>query len=139
MAAILVIDAQGGGLGKQLILRIKREMPDVHITAVGTNSIAMAAMKKAGADEAATGENAVVVSCRRAKIIIGPIGIVIADSMIGEVTPAMAVAVAQSPAKRILIPFCNCDNYIAGVDEFNTGHLIASAVEQLKKELASDV
>ena len=139
MAAILVIDAQGGGLGKQLISRIKREMPDVHITAVGTNSIAMAAMKKAGADEAATGENAVVVSCRRAKIIIGPIGIVIADSMIGEVTPAMAVAVAQSPAKRILIPFCNCDNYIAGVDEFNTGHLIASAVEQLKKELASDV
>ncbi len=107
----------------------------MHITAVGTNSIAMAAMKKAGADEAATGENAVVVSCRRARIIIGPIGIVIADSMIGEVTPAMAVAVAQSPAKRILIPFCNCDNYIAGVDEFNTGHLIASAVEQLKKEI----
>ncbi len=135
MAEILVIDAQGGGLGKQLITRIKRELPDVHITAVGTNSIAMAAMKKAGADEAATGENAVVVSCRRARIIIGPIGIVIADSMIGEVTPAMAVAVAQSPAKRILIPFCNCDNYIAGVDEFNTGHLIASAVEQLKKEI----
>ena len=139
MADILVIDAQGGGLGKQLITRIRKELPDVHITAVGTNSIAMAAMKKAGADEAATGENAVVVSCRKAKIIIGPIGIVIADSMIGEVTPAMAVAVAQSPAKRILIPFCNCDNYIAGVDEFNTGHLIASAVEQLKKELASDV
>ena len=135
MAEILVIDAQGGGLGKQLITRIKRELPDVHITAVGTNSIAMAAMKKAGADEAATGENAVVVSCRKARIIIGPIGIVIADSMIGEVTPAMAVAVAQSPAKRILIPFCNCDNYIAGVDEFNTGHLIASAVEQLKKEI----
>ena len=133
MAEILVIDAQGGGLGKQLITRIKRELPDVHITAVGTNSIAMAAMKKAGADEAATGENAVVVSCRKARIIIGPIGIVIADSMIGEVTPAMAVAVAQSPAKRILIPFCNCDNYIAGVDEFHTGHLISSAVELLKK------
>lgn len=135
MAEILVIDAQGGGLGKQLITRIKRELPDVHITAVGTNSIAMAAMKKAGADEAATGENAVVVSCRRAKIIIGPIGIVIADSMIGEVTPNMAVAVAQSSAKRILIPFCNCDNYIVGVEEFNTGHLIAKAVEQLKKDL----
>ena len=139
MTEILVIDAQGGGLGKQLISRIRKEIPDAHITAVGTNSIAMAAMKKAGADEVATGENAVVVSCRKAKIIIGPIGIVIADSMIGEVTPAMAVAVAQSPAKRILIPFCNCDNYIAGVDEFNTGHLIANAVEQLKKELTYSV
>lgn len=139
MADILVIDAQGGGLGKQLITRIRKEIPDVHITAVGTNSIAMAAMKKAGADEAATGENAVVVSCRKAKLIIGPIGMVIADSMIGEVTPAMAAAVAQSPAKRILIPFCNCDNYIAGVDEFNTGHLIANAVEQLKKELTHSV
>ena len=135
MKKILIIDAQGGGLGKQLISRIKKELPEVHITAVGTNSVATAAMKKAGADELATGENAVVVSCRRAEIIIGPIGIVIADSMIGEVTPAMALAVAQSPAKRILIPFCNCDNYIAGVDEFHTGHLISSAVEQLKKEI----
>lgn len=135
MKKVLVIDAQGGGLGKQLISRIKKELPDVFITAVGTNSIATQAMMKAGADEQATGENSVVVSCRKAEIIVGPIGIVIADSMIGEVTPAMAVAVAQSPAKRILIPFCNCDNFIAGVNEFNTGQLIRSAVEQLKKEL----
>lgn len=137
MKKVLVIDAQGGGLGKQLISRIKKELPDVFITAVGTNSIATQAMMKAGADEQATGENSVVVSCRKAEIIVGPIGIVIADSMIGEVTPAMAVAVAQSPAKRILIPFCNCDNFIAGVNEFNTGQLIRSAVEQLKKELES--
>lgn len=135
MKKVLVIDAQGGGLGKQLISRIKKELPDVFITAVGTNSMATQAMMKAGADEQATGENSVVVSCRKAEIIVGPIGIVIADSMIGEVTPAMAVAVAQSPAKRILIPFCNCDNFIAGVNEFNTGQLIRSAVEQLKKEL----
>ena len=137
MKKVLVIDAQGGGLGKQLISRIKKELPDVFITAVGTNSIATQAMMKAGADEQATGENSVVVSCRKAEIIVGPIGIVIADSMIGEVTPAMAVAVAQSPAKRILIPFCNCDNFIAGVNEFNTGQLIRSAVEQLKKEVES--
>ena len=135
MKNILVIDAQGGGLGKQLIARIRKEIPEAHITAVGTNSMATAAMMKAGADEQATGENSVVVACRKAEIIVGPIGIVIADSMIGEVTPAMAVAVAQSPAKRILIPFCSCDNYIAGVNEFNTGHLIQSAIEQLKKEL----
>ena len=137
MKKVLVIDAQGGGLGKQLISRIKKELPDVFITAVGTNSIATQAMMKAGADEQATGENSVVVSCRKAEIIVGPIEIVIADSMIGEVTPAMAVAVAQSPAKRILVPFCNCDNFIAGVNEFNTGQLIRSAVEQLKKELES--
>ena len=135
MKQVLVIDAQGGGLGKQLISRMKKEIPDIHITAVGTNSLATQAMMKAGADEQATGENAVVVACKKAGIIIGPIGIVIADSMIGEVTPAMAVAVAQSPAKRILVPFCSCDNFIAGVSEFNTGHLIRSAVEQLKKEL----
>lgn len=135
MKKVLVIDAQGGGLGKQLISRIKKELPDVFITAVGTNSMATQAMMKAGADEQATGENSVIVSCRKAEIIVGPIGIVIADSMIGEVTPAMAAAVAQSPAKRILIPFCNCDNFIAGVSEFNTGQLIRSAVEQLKKEL----
>ncbi len=132
---ILVIDAQGGGLGKQLISRIKKEIPEAFITAVGTNSAAAEAMRKAGADETATGENSVIVASRRAEIIVGPIGIVIADSMIGEVTPAMAAAVAQSPAKRILIPFCNCDNYIAGVDEFQTGHLISCAIEKLKKEM----
>ncbi len=131
---ILVIDAQGGGLGKQLISRIKKEIPEAFITAVGTNSAAAEAMRKAGADETATGENSVIVASKRAEIIVGPIGIVIADSMIGEVTPAMAVAVAQSPAKRILIPFCNCDNYIAGVDEFQTGYLISCAIEKLKKE-----
>ncbi len=135
MTSVLVIDAQGGGLGKQLITRIKKEMPDLFITAVGTNSIATAAMKKAGADEVATGENSVAVACRKAKLIIGPIGIVIADSMIGEVTPVMAAAVAQSPAKRILIPFCSCDNFIAGISECNMGYLIEEAVKQLKKEI----
>ena len=134
---ILVVDGQGGQLGGQVIKALRSNVADAQITAVGTNSTATATMMKAGADEQATGENSVVVSCRKAEIIVGPIGIVIADSMIGEVTPAMAVAVAQSPAKRILIPFCNCDNFIAGVNEFNTGQLIRSAVEQLKKELES--
>jgi len=132
---ILVIDAQGGGIGRQLVAGIRERVPGAYIMAVGANSAATAAMIKAGADISGTGENSVKVACRGADIIAGPIGIVIADSMIGEVTPAMAAAVAQSPAKRILIPFCNCDNFIAGVSEFNTGQLIRSAVEQLKKEL----
>ena len=132
---ILVIDAQGGGLGKQIIATIKKDYPEVHILAVGTNTIATSAMLKAGADEAATGENSVVVASRQADIIIGPIGIVVADSMLGEITPTMARAVAQSDSKRILIPFNNCQNYIAGVSDLNTGKLVEDAVSYLKKLL----
>ena len=90
---ILVIDAQGGGIGKQVVAAIKQNMPEMEITAVGTNSAATTAMLKAGADHAATGENAVIVGCRRADVIVGPVGIVIADSLYGEITPAMALAV----------------------------------------------
>lgn len=133
---ILVIDAQGGGIGKQLVTAIKQNMPDVLITAVGTNSIAASAMLKAGADHAATGENAVIVGCRNADIIVGPIGIVIADAMYGEVTSGMASAVAQSRAKRILIPFNHCDNIIVGVPDFSVGKLVQSAVDEIVKTLS---
>lgn len=133
---VLIIDAQGGGFGKQLITALKREFPEIEITAVGTNSVATGAMLKAGADHAATGENAVIVGARKAGIITGPIGIVIADSLYGEITPAMALAVAQSNAKRILIPFNHCDNIIAGVSDLSVGKLIQSAVEEIRKILA---
>ncbi len=129
---ILVIDAQGGGLGKQLIQNIRKDLPQAYIMAVGTNSAATAAMLKAGAHEAATGENAVVVASRKADVIIGPIGILIADSMLGEITQVMAAAAARAEAPRILIPFSSCDNYIAGVSDFSIGHLISDALEQLK-------
>ena len=132
---LLVIDAQGGGLGKQIITKIKNDYPEIHILAVGTNTIATSAMLKAGADEAATGENSVVVASRRADIIIGPIGIVVAGSMLGEITPVMAKAVAQSSAKRILIPFNSCQNYIAGVGDLNTSKLVDDAISYLKKIL----
>ena len=132
---LLVIDAQGGGLGKQIITNIKADYPEVNILAVGTNTIATSAMLKAGADEAATGENSVVVASKQADVIIGPIGIVVADSMLGEITPVMAKAVAQSNAKRILIPFNNCQNYIAGVGDLNTGKLVDDAISYLKKLL----
>ena len=133
---ILVIDAQGGGFGKQLVAAIKREFPAAEITAVGTNSVATGAMLKAGADHAATGENPVIVGTRKADIITGPIGIVIADSLYGEITPGIALAVAQSHAKRILIPFNHCDNIIAGVSDLSVGKLIQSAVEEIRKILA---
>ena len=134
---ILVIDAQGGGIGKQLIAAIRQDIPDARITAVGTNSNAAAAMLKAGADEAATGENAVVVCARKADVIVGPIGIVIADSLLGEITPKMALAVAQSRAVRLLIPFNHCDNLIAGVTDLNTKTLINDAVLKIRSLGAS--
>lgn len=129
---ILIIDSQGGGIGKQLVTAIKTNFPNVEITAVGTNSMATSAMLKAGADNAATGENAVVVGSRRADVIIGPIGIVIADSLFGEITPAMAVAVGQSDAKRILIPVNHCDNIVAGITEQPVSNLIQSAVDKIR-------
>ncbi|MBP3869720.1 MAG: DUF3842 family protein [Faecalicoccus sp.] len=128
---ILVIDAQGGGIGRQLIIGLKAIKPDIKITAVGTNTLATSAMLKAGADQGATGENAVVVCASRADIIIGPIGIVIADSMLGEVTAKMAHAVGSSRAKRILIPFQNCNTWIAGIDEVNTKKLMDSAINAI--------
>ena len=128
---ILVIDAQGGGIGRQLVSAIKKYFPGQLVTAVGTNSTAASAMLKAGADEAATGENAVKVCCRRADLIIGPIGIVIADSLLGEITPAMAVAVGQSNAKRILIPINHCDNYIVGVPDLSMAKLIDSVIKEV--------
>ena len=130
---ILVMDAQGGGIGQQVVTAVRTRFPDVTITAVGTNAAATTAMLRAGADEGATGENAAVVCCRRADVIIGPVGIVIADAMLGEVTPRMAVAVGQSAAKRILIPVNHCANFIAGVADLSVGRLVDSVVKELEK------
>ena len=112
---ILVIDGQGGGLGRQLIQELKETCANAEIVAVGTNSMATGAMLKAGAKLAATGENAVIVCSKKADVIVGPIGIVIADSMLGEFTPAMAAAIGKSRAKRVLIPMNVCDNIIVGI------------------------
>lgn len=130
---ILIVDAQGGGIGKQLVSSIKESIPDAEITAVGANAAATAAMLKAGADKAATGENAVVVNARRADVIIGPIGIVIADALLGEITPLMAMAIAQSSAKRILIPVNHCDNIVVGANDLNIGKLIRDVICELRK------
>ena len=129
---ILVIDAQGGGIGQQVVTALKRELPQAEITAVGTNCMATTAMLKAGADHAATGENAVIVGCRTADVIIGPVGIVIADAMYGEVTPAMSVAVGQSSAERLLIPVNYCNNHIVGVSDISVGKLIDEVVKEIK-------
>jgi hypothetical protein len=129
---ILIIDGQGGGIGGQLVSAVRDSIPDCSITAVGTNTAATSVMIKAGAAQAATGENAVIVGCRQADVIAGPIGIVIADSLLGEVTPAMALAVGQSAAKRILIPTNHCDTMIAGSSDLPVGKLIQSALKMIQ-------
>ncbi|MDE7366290.1 MAG: DUF3842 family protein [Lachnospiraceae bacterium] len=130
---ILIIDAQGGGIGKQVVTAIKQNLPDTLITAVGTNTTATSVMLKAGADYAATGENAVIVGARKADVIIGPIGIVIADSLLGEITPAMAKAIGQSNAKRLLIPVNHCDNIVVGVRNLSIKELIEEVLRELHK------
>ena len=130
---ILVIDGQGGGLGKQLVAALSARCPQAQLTAVGTNSLAASAMRKAGAVRTATGENAVVVNCRHADIIVGPIGIVIADALLGEITPAMAAAVCQSSARRVLVPINHCENYVVGVPEQPVSQLVAAAAQKVKE------
>ena len=128
---ILVIDGQGGQLGSQIIKELLAKFSDIQIMAVGTNAVATAAMLKAGAGSAATGENPVIVACRKADLIIGPIGIVIADSLLGEVTPAMAIAVGQADATRILIPKNKCENIVAGVSSLSTTVLIQDSISKV--------
>ena len=113
---ILVIDGQGGRLGRKLLESIRKTCPEAELTAVGTNSIATENMMGSNcADHLATGENAVIVACRTAQMIVGPFGIATADAMMGEISPAMANAVASSSAYRVLIPMNLCGTYIAGV------------------------
>lgn len=129
---LLIIDGQGGKLGHRLVEEIRKAQPDADITAVGTNTAATESMIKAGATRGATGENAVVVACRKAEVIIGPLGIVLADAMHGEITPKMANAVAASPARRILVPMNLCDTYIAGVSG-STSQLVSDAINSLSR------
>ena len=136
---ITVIDGQGGQLGAQLVKEITARFQNINLTAIGTNAIATAAMLKAGAKNAASGENAVVGACRKADVIIGPIGIVIADALLGEVTGRMALAASGADAVRILIPLNKCETLVAGVSNLNTSDLIADALSKLNNILVQNV
>lgn len=132
---LVIIDGQGGKMGRTVIEQLKKNLPDIEIYAIGTNSIATSAMLKAGADYGATGENPVIVGARTADIIIGPIGIVIADALMGEITPAMSAAIGQSSAYKILIPVNRCNHYIAGCGEHSLGEYIKQVCEETEKEI----
>lgn len=132
---MLVIDGQGGQLGGQLVKSLKANFQEVNIIAIGTNATATLTMLKAGADQAATGENPVIVACRKADVIIGPIGIVIADSLFGEITPQMSMAVGQADAIRILLPVNKCDNLVAGIQDVSTTTILEDVVSKVRKIL----
>ena len=127
---VVVMDAQGGGMGKMLVEQLKRAMPEQCIVAVGTNSMATAAMMRAGADQGATGENAVQVTAAHADLILGPIGIVLCDAMLGEVTQTMACAVGSSNAHKILVPVTRCQVTVAGTKKMTMAEAVAAAVQE---------
>ena len=127
---ILVIDAQGGGMGRMLVEELRRALPDQPITAVGTNALATSAMLKGGADQAATGENAIRVCAAKADLILAPIGMVLADAMLGEVTAEMAVAIGRSPARKIFLPVNRCKVTIAGAAKIPMAEAVESAVTE---------
>ena len=128
---ILIIDGQGGRLGKLLIEKIKSDKPSLELIAVGTNSIATSVVLKAGADMGATGENPVVVNAKNADVIIGPVGIIVANALMGEVTPKMACAVGESEAFKLLIPVNKCNNYIVGTKNIGISDLVNEAAGKL--------
>lgn len=129
---ILVVDGQGGGIGKGIVEAVKKAYPDCFITAVGTNSTATNHMKKAGADVVATGENAIIYNASQASIIVGPIGIVFGNSMYGEISPAMAQAISCSEAKKYFIPVNQCSGHVLGMEPKTIQEYIQDFIKVLK-------
>ncbi|MBP3704448.1 MAG: DUF3842 family protein [Clostridia bacterium] len=128
---ILVIDGQGGRMGAALTEQIKKTLPEAELIAIGTNSAATAAMLRAGADAAATGENPVIVNSLWADVIVGPLGIISANSLLGEITPKMAAAVSESRAKKLLLPVSRCAVTVVGVEEKTLTEYVREAVNEI--------
>lgn len=129
---ITIIDGQGGKIGKSLIEQIKKRHPDLELYAIGTNSTATSAMMKAGADYGATGENPCIVNAQDSDLIIGPVGIVFANSLLGEISPAIAQAVGSSHAYKILIPTNRCNHCIVGSSDLRLTEYIQLAIDKLE-------
>lgn len=131
---IAVIDGQGGGIGKHITEKLRRNLPEnVELLALGTNSTATSIMLRAGANEGATGENAVVFNADRVELIVGPISILFANSMQGELTPKMAEAIAASRARKVLLPLARAGVDIVGLKSEPLPHLIEELIAKVKK------
>lgn len=134
---VAVVDGQGGGMGRGLVESIKKKWPKLHVRAVGTNSLATSAMLRAGADDGATGENAVVFNARQADLLLGPIGILTPNGLLGEVSPAMAGAVGASEAVKILLPSQRCSIRLAAGDPQPLQFYLDQALRLLEEELVA--
>jgi len=133
---IAIIDGQGGGIGKHIVEKLRREFPeDVEILAIGTNALATSVMLKAGANEGATGENAVVFNAPRVDLILGPVSIMFPNAMLGEMTPSMATAISSSPAKKVLIPLARSGVEIVGLRSEPLPHMIEDLVARVRRSL----
>ncbi len=135
---IIVIDGQGGKIGKMMVEQLKQKLPSAYIIAIGTNSIATATMLKAGADAGATGENPVLVNAKQADIIVGPLGIIIADALLGEITPHMAQAISQSHAQKVLLPVNKCHTTIVGLKDITLSEVVALAVAEVEQLIGKE-
>lgn len=131
----MVMDGQGGGIGKALVEALREKSPQMEIVAVGTNATATANMMKGGTTLGATGENAVVFNSQKADVIVGPIGIVMANAMLGEITPKMAEMVSSSDARLYLIPMNRCHANVIGIENRKLSEYIAEAVERIMEEV----
>ena len=134
---VVVVDGQGGGMGRGLVESIKKKWPKLHVRAVGTNPLATSAMLRAGADDGATGENAVVFNARQADLLLGPIGILTPNGLLGEVSPAMAGAVGASEAVKILLPSQRCSIRLAAGDPQPLQFYLDQALRLLEEELVA--
>ena len=132
---VAVIDGQGGGRGRGLVEAVKKKWPQLHVRALGTNALATAAMLRSGADDGATGENAVVFNAHRADVLLGPIGVLTPNGLLGEVSPAMAAAIGGSEAVKILLPSQRCSIRLAVGEPQPLQFYLDQAVRLLGEEL----
>jgi len=133
MKTVAVVDGQGGGIGKAIVEKVKKAFPDLEVIALGTNAVATGQMLRAGADEGATGENAIIHNMQHVDIVMGVIGILNANAMMGELTPAMATAIGGSHTYKILLPINRCHIHVVSVEEQPLGVHIDNAVEALRE------
>lgn len=129
---IAVVDGQGGGIGRAVVEKIKAAMPQIRVIGLGTNSVATGQMLRAGADDGATGENAIIHNMQHADIVVGVIGILNANSMMGELTPAMASAIGGSHTYKVLLPINRCHIHVVSVEDVPLGKHIDNAVEAIE-------
>lgn len=128
---VAVVDGQGGGIGRAIVEKVRKAFPDLEITALGTNSAATSQMLKAGATEGATGENAIVHNMKHVDVVMGVIGILNANAMMGELTPAMAAAIGGSHTYKILLPVNRCHIHVVSVKDISIGEHIDNAIKVL--------